>query len=171
LKVTALTPVKPVPVITTLVPTGPLVGLNEVILGWTVKFVELVAVPPGVVTAIGPVPAFIGTGAVICVSKFTVKLVAVTPPKVTAVAPVKPVPVITTEVPTGPIVGLNEVIVGRGAVTSKLDGLMAVPSESVTSMLPSLAPEGTVTVMRTSELIVNVAAVPLNVTADTSVPS
>ena len=33
----------------------------------TVKFVLLVAVPPGVVTAIGPVVAVAGTAAVICV--------------------------------------------------------------------------------------------------------
>ena len=43
------------------VPTGPLVGLNDVIVGVpvpvpvTVKFVALVAVPSGLVTAIGPV--------------------------------------------------------------------------------------------------------------------
>jgi hypothetical protein len=40
--------------------------------GSTVKFVELVAVPPGVVTRMGPVVAVAGTVAVICVSEFTV---------------------------------------------------------------------------------------------------
>jgi hypothetical protein len=49
----------------------------------TVKTVELVAVPPGVVTAIFPVMAPIGTVAVTCISEFTVKVVAATPPKVT----------------------------------------------------------------------------------------
>jgi hypothetical protein len=42
---------------------------------------------------------------VICVPpRFTVKLAGV-PLKVTAVAPVNPVPVIVTEVPTGPLSG------------------------------------------------------------------
>jgi hypothetical protein len=174
LNLTKVVPVKFVPVIVTDVPTGPLVGLNDVIVGApgpvTLKFVALVAVPPGVVTAINPVVAPIGTVAVICVSLLKVNAAA-GPPKVTAVTPVKFVPKIVTDVPTGPLIGVKAVIVGRGAVTSKLDGLIAVPSESVTSILPSLAPEGTVAVIRTSELTVNVAAVPLNVTADTSLPS
>jgi len=67
LKVTAVAPVKLVPVMTTLVPTGPLVGLKLVIVGepMAVKLLALVAVPPGVVTAIGPVVAPLGTVAVI----------------------------------------------------------------------------------------------------------
>jgi hypothetical protein len=88
----------------------------------------------------------------------TVNVGAFVPLNVTLVAPLKFVPVIWTAVPTGPVVGVNEVIVGRRKVTSKLDGLIPVPSESVTAILPSLAPKGTVAVMRTSELIVNVAA-------------
>ena len=59
--------VKFAPLMTTLVPTAPLVGVNPVIRGATVKLVALVAVPPGVVTVIGPVVAFAGTVAVICV--------------------------------------------------------------------------------------------------------
>jgi hypothetical protein len=135
MNLTEVAPVKFVPVIVTDVPTGPLVGLNDVIVGApapvTVKFVALVAVPPGVVTAIGPVVAPVGTVAVICVLKFTVKLAAAVPPKVTAVAPVKPAPMITTEVPTGPLVGVNEVMIGCDAVTSKFVPLVAVPSETV----------------------------------------
>ena len=67
LKVTAVAPVKLVPVMTTLVPTEPLVGLKLVIVGkpMAVKFLALVAVPPGVVTVIGPVVAPFGTVAVI----------------------------------------------------------------------------------------------------------
>ncbi len=67
LNVTAVAPVRFVPVITTLVPTGPLVGLKLVIVGApiTVKLLALVAVPPGVVAAIGPVVAPEGTVAVI----------------------------------------------------------------------------------------------------------
>jgi hypothetical protein len=70
----------------------------------TTKSFALVAVPPGVVTVMGPVVAPAGTVAVICVFEFTVKLAEV-PLNVTAVAPVKPVPVIATEVPTGDAAG------------------------------------------------------------------
>jgi len=51
----------------------------------TLKTLELVASPPGVVIAIFPVCAPVGTYAVTCVSEFTVKFVAATPPKVTSV--------------------------------------------------------------------------------------
>ena len=64
LNATALAPVKFVPLIVTLVPTGPLAGAKLVIVGalaLTVKLVELVAVPPGVVTLTGPVVAPAGT--------------------------------------------------------------------------------------------------------------
>jgi hypothetical protein len=44
-----------------------------------VKFVELVAVPPGVVMAIFPVTAPVGTVAVTCMSEFEVNVVAFTP--------------------------------------------------------------------------------------------
>jgi len=80
----------------------------------TVKLVRLVPVPAGVVTAIGPVVAPLGTVAVICVAAFTVKVVAATPPKVTAVAPVKFAPRIVTVVPTPPLGGENEEITGAG---------------------------------------------------------
>ena len=63
LKVTAVAPVKFVPLIATLVPAGPLVGVKLVIVGGlsTVKLLALVAVPPGVVTLSGPVVAPAGT--------------------------------------------------------------------------------------------------------------
>ena len=63
LNVTAVAPVKFVPLIVTLVPTGPLAGVTLVIVGAgiTVKLVALVAVPPGVVTRTGPVVAPVGT--------------------------------------------------------------------------------------------------------------
>ena len=57
-------PVKFVPLIVTLVPTGPLAGAKLVIVGAlavTVKLVALVAVPPAVVTLTGPVAAPAGT--------------------------------------------------------------------------------------------------------------
>ena len=63
LNVTPLAPVKLVPLMVTLVPTGPLVGVKPVIVGAlvTVKLLPLVAVPPGVVTLIVPVVALVGT--------------------------------------------------------------------------------------------------------------
>ena len=64
LNVTAVAPVKFVPVIVTLAPAGPLVGVKLVIVGTlppTVKLAALVAVPPGVVTLTGPVVVPDGT--------------------------------------------------------------------------------------------------------------
>jgi hypothetical protein len=118
LNVTLLAPVKCVPVIDTLVPTGPLVGENDEIVGAaggvvvTVKAIALVPVPPLVVTAIGPVVAPLGTVALIAVSEATENVGAVTPLKVTLLTPVKSVPTIDTLVPTAPLVGVNDEIVG-----------------------------------------------------------
>ena len=63
MKVTAVAPLKFVPLMVTLVPSGPLVGVKLVIVvGLTpVKLLVLVAVPPGVVTLSGPVVAPAGT--------------------------------------------------------------------------------------------------------------
>ena len=64
LNATEVAPVKFVPLIVTLVPTGPLVGVTLVIVGGlavTVKVLALVAVPAGVVTVSGPVVAPVGT--------------------------------------------------------------------------------------------------------------
>ena len=60
---TRLVPVKWLPVSVTRVPTGPVVGAKLVITGGvvTVKLVGLVPVPVGVVTAIAPVCAPVGT--------------------------------------------------------------------------------------------------------------
>jgi len=116
LNVTDDAPVSVVPVMTTVVPTGPLAGVKLVIAGRTVKLVALVPVPLGVVTLIRPVVAVAGTVAVICVGESTV-YTALAPLKVTAVAPVKLLPVTTTlVVPTGPLVGLKLVTVGTTPV-------------------------------------------------------
>jgi hypothetical protein len=63
LNLTTVAPVKLVPLIVTLVPAGPLVGVKLVIVGGirTVKLLALVAVPPAVVTLSGPVVAPAGT--------------------------------------------------------------------------------------------------------------
>ena len=93
LKVTVLAPSKLVPLIWTLAPTGPLAGAKSVIVGVTRKLPVLLAVPPGVVTLIGPLVAPEGTVAWIAVAEVTEKL-AFVPLKVTALAPSKPVPLI-----------------------------------------------------------------------------
>ena len=68
-------------------------------------------------------------------------LVALTPPKVTLLAPVKLSPVITTLVPTGPLVGEKLEIVG---VPRKFTLLVKVRLGVVTLTLPVVAPLGTV---------------------------
>ncbi len=65
-----------------------------------------------------PVVAPTGTVAVILVSELMVN-VASTPLNINRVAPVKPAPVITTCVPTGPRSGLNEVITNGITVKSE----------------------------------------------------
>ena len=62
-------------------PAGPVVGVKLETTGMTctVKFVELLTVPPGVVTEIAPVVAPTGTAAVICVAEPTVYDVALVP--------------------------------------------------------------------------------------------
>jgi hypothetical protein len=125
--------------------------------GVTLNCAALVAVPPGVVAAMFPVMAPIGTVAVNCVSEFTVKLVAATPPKVILLVCVNPVPVITTAVPTGPLVGLNPVRVV--STTVKAVVLVAEPQGVVTAILPVMAPAGTVAVTWVSEFTAKVVAV------------
>jgi hypothetical protein len=89
-----------VPVIVTVVPTPPLVGFIDVMKGSTLKSGPS-SLPAGFVTLIFPVVAPDGTVVVIFVAELMVND-AVVPLNLTAVAPVKPVPVISTEVPTAP---------------------------------------------------------------------
>ena len=161
-----------VPLIVTVVPTLPLTGENELIVGAgavTEKLLPLVAVPPPVVTVMGPDVAPAGTVALICVSELTVKLAEV-PLNVTALAPVKAVPLIATDIPTGPLAGENELIEGAaGAVTSKFAELVAVPLTVVTEIGPVVAPLGTVAVICVSEFTVYDDVVPLKVTDEAPV--
>ena len=165
LKVTAVAPVKFVPLIVTLVPTGPLAGAKPVIAGdgTTVNALLLVAVPAGVITPISPVVAPAGTVAWIAVSEVTAKL-APTPLNATAVAPVKLVPLIVTLIPTAPLVGAKLAIVGGLTTVNELL-LVAVPPGVVTLSGPVVAPAGTVALTCVSEVTVNVVApVPLKLT-------
>jgi hypothetical protein len=74
--VTAVAPVKPVPVIVTGVPTVPPVGLKLVAVGGTFSFFRVPAGPVFVVTETSPVMAVGGTTAVMKSSLMTLKLVA-----------------------------------------------------------------------------------------------
>jgi hypothetical protein len=114
---TAVVPESPLPVITTEVPTGPLVGLKDAIAGHprvlTVKLDELVAVPCLVVTEIGPLLAPVGTLATTFLS-FSRSNSALTPLKATLVTSLNPEPEIVTSALTHAVEGLNESIVGLG---------------------------------------------------------
>ena len=68
----------------------------------------------------------------------------------TWVAPVKLVPVMVTEVPTGPLVGVKLVMVGAG-ITVKLPLLVAVPPGVVTLTVPVVVPAATVAVIWVAE--------------------
>jgi hypothetical protein len=130
-----------------------------------VKFAALVAVPPGVVTEILPVVAPVGTVAVICVAESTWNVVAVVVLNFTELVvklapltvPLKFVPVILTDVPTGPEAGVNEVIVGAGAVTTvKLVALVRCPAAVYTWIGPVVAPAGTTAVAEVALVLVGV---------------
>ncbi len=160
------TGLKFVPAIVTALPTPPLDGANDVIVGdETAKLEPLVPVCPLTVTAILPVVAEDGTVAISCVLvaeiTFAAVLLNVTLSFVETGS--KFAPEIVTWTPKTPLVGLNEEMMG-GVVTVKLLELTAVEPETVTLIGPVEAPEGTVT---TSFVVVadeTVAAAPLNCT-------
>src|SRR5204863_2002132 len=153
------------PVIVTAVPTGPDVGLSVVIEGGTVtvKGTPLLARPPTVTTTF-PGVAPLGTGTVRLVALQLVGVVTV-PLNATVLVPCvapKFAPVIVTDVPTGPDVGLSVAIEG-GTVTVKGTPLLAM-SPTVTTTLPVVAPVGTGTVKLVALQLVGVATVPLKAT-------
>ena len=135
-KATAVAPVKLVPLMVTIVPVPPLLGVNEAMFGpaMKVKVPLLVAVPPGVVTVSGPVAPF-PTVALIAVALTTVKEAAAVPPTVTALAPVKLLPVMVNTVCGPPLAGVNEAMVGPG-MKVKVPLLVAVPPGVVTVIFP-----------------------------------
>jgi hypothetical protein len=141
LKLTAVAPVKVLPEILTIVPILPLVGDRLFIFGVTRKSVALVSVPPEVVTLILPLVAVVGTVALIVLVETTVKVLLM-PLNFTEVTPVKPVPVIVTIVPTGPLEGVKLLI---PAPIVKSLPLKTVPPGVVTLIFPVVAPAGTVT--------------------------
>ena len=156
--------VKPVPVIVTKTPAPAVVGVNEVIVGAVEENVNpaSVAVPLGVVTFTEPVVPE-PTIAVIWFAELIVKLVAAVPPKLTALALVKPVPIITTELPVPVVAGVNEEMVGTAEYVNPAS--VAVPPGVVTLTEP-VVPVPTIAVICVAELTVKfVAAVPPKLTA------
>ena len=99
--------------------------------------------PPTVVTVTSTVPAGLaGEVAVIWVFESTVNEAAAVAPKATAVAPVKPVPVMTTDVPpaVGPEVGATELTVGAATKVNwspALVGEMRLEPVTVTLTVPA----------------------------------
>lgn len=150
--------------IVTEVPTGPDVGVKLVILGVgiTVKLTPLLATPATVTTTF-PVVAPKGTGTTMPVVPQNVG-VAVVPLNVTVLVPCdtpKLLPVIVTDVPTGPDAGLKLKIPG---VTVKGTPLLE-PPPTVTTTLPVVAPFGTDTTMLVAlQVLATPAETPLKVT-------
>ena len=132
----------------------------------TVKLLVEVPVPPGPVTAMGPVVAPAGTVTVIWVAEFATKPLAATPLNVTCVASSKKLPVSTTTVPAGPAAGANDVTTGA-SITVKLVADVPVATGVVTLMGPVVAPAGTVAVIWVAEFTAKPGAkVPLNRTCE-----
>jgi hypothetical protein len=92
---------------------------------------------------------------------------AATPPNVTFVVCVRLMPLIVTEVPTGPLVGLKVVIWG---ITRNALLLVSVPREVVTVTEPVVAPLGTVAVRKVGDFTATKAlVVPLKETVEEGV--
>src|SRR5262249_42620676 len=95
--------------------------------------------------------------------------VAGAPLNVTTVVPVKFSPWMSTLVPGGPLVGVNELIDGGGGTQKQQ--LWAVPFRVVTEITPAVAPLGTVAWSSESESSVKFATLPLKPTEVTPVKS
>src|SRR6266852_874951 len=123
----------------------------------------LVTLPTVTTTLTLPVAVPAGTGATMLVALQLVGI-AVVVPNFTVLDPCvtpKFVPVIVTEVPTAPEVGLRLVMVGAEAVvTVKAMPLLATPP-TVTTTFPVVAPVGTGAMMLVALQLVGVAALPL----------
>lgn len=114
---------KPVPEIVTELPINPDPGVRLLILGTTVKATELLASPPTIRTTL-PVVAALGTETVMLVL-LQLLTVAAVPLKSTVLEPwagPKPAPVMVTDVPTMPELGLRLVMLGE--IPPKTKGFM-----------------------------------------------
>lgn len=140
-KLTALAPVKFVPLMVTTSPAPATAGLNDVIAGDGINTKPASEdVPYGVRTLTLPDAANAGTVAVICEAELTTNE-ATTPPMRTVSAPEKLLPAITTLAPTPALVG--EKLATTGGARKVKPAIDAAPASVVTLMLPEAAPEGT----------------------------
>ena len=135
---------KLLPLIVTVVPTGPRVGDKLVMLGaeFTVNVTALLAIPP-TVTITGPVVPAAGIGTTICDAVQFCTTPAV-PLKVTLLVPCaspKFVPAMVTGVPVPPEVGDKEAMLGVGKAVN-VTPLLATPL-AFTTTGPVSAPAGT----------------------------
>ena len=130
------------PVIMTVAPSTPLVGLNDVMVGPTVKLVTLVAVFPATVTLIVPVVAPEGTVVVMLVAVLAVTT-AVVPLNLTVLLAgvvLKFVPGMLTVVPTAPLVGVKLEIVGKDeaeALFAYQFSSLSMSERTIISIVPS----------------------------------
>ena len=162
-KLTAVAPVKFVPVIVIVAPDAPLVGVKDVIIGTGINVnPDRVAVPLGVVTLTFP-DAPEPVTAVIVVALTTLNEAAATPPKLTAVAPVKFVPVIVTITPAPAEIGVKDVM--TGPATNVNPAWVAVPPGVVTLTFPDAPEPNTAVIVVAFTTVNDVAAVPPKLTA------
>ena len=138
-KRTLVAPANALPTIVTVVPTGAALGMKEPTRGSTNRVAALVAVPPAVMTVIGPSLALAGTVSRSCVRESTLNP-ARTPFTFTALMPPKPVPRTSTGLPGAAWEGANVVIPGT---TRNTVGLATVPPPVVTVIRPLNAVGGT----------------------------
>lgn len=170
LKRTADAPVNPLPEIVTLTPDAIAVGVKLAMNGPTgpsVNDVALIAVPPWVVTVIGPGasgPA--GTAAVICELESTVNAAAM-PLKLTLETAEKFAPMMTTAMPGEIAVGENPLIVGDGVTRNDVE-LGTVTLDVDTRNTPDVAVGGSVTAIVLGDTTVNVTGAPFSVTPVTA---
>jgi hypothetical protein len=151
-----------VPVMVSTAPISP-DGADRLLMlgaGCTVKFMPVLGLSPAVTTT-GPLLAPTGTGKTID-AELQLVVGAATPPMVTEPLPrlaPKFVPVIVTDVPTGPEAGVRLAILGG---TVNATALLELPP-TVTMTDPLLAPVGTGTTMDVMLQLVGVADTPPNV--------
>jgi hypothetical protein len=156
-KLTAVAPVKFVPVIVTIAVAAALVGKKLVMVGARkVKLANGVEVPPGVATRIFPALPTPPTFAVIVVGLITMTPVAVTVPTVTMAGATKFVPVIVIRSPATPLVGVMLVMVGVG--TKVKPTREAVPDGVVILTLPLTPPVATTAVIWVADTGAKLAA-------------
>ena len=157
---TSSTFANPDPVTVTSFPSAPVVGVKLVTVGAApVNNAALVAVAAAFFTVIFALTAPAGTLVSIRESD-TRENDATTVPNFTCVVPVNPPPVIVTEVPAAPLVGVNASM--RGAIFNAV-ALVPDPTGVVTERTPEMAPAGT-----TRDSDVSLATVNEAVTAPTA---